>query len=105
MRARQVVAGLIGLVVISFFIIPPLMAPQYDVRQGAFEARIRTSAAGMGMAGKPILRAMVEDEAGRRFWIGVPTTITVAPETLIMIDVWCESKAYESCIGRYRRAG
>ena len=104
MRAKQIITGLIGVALISLFIIPPLLAPQYDVKQGTFQAHILTSAAGMGMAGRPITRAQVEDEIGRRFWIGVPSVVTVAPGTQILINVLCESEAYESCIGRYRRS-
>ena len=103
-RLKQILMGVGVLAVIAAFIVPPLMAKDYGVHQGTFQARILSSAAGMGMAGKPVLRAQVEDETGRRFWIGVPATTTVAPDTQIIINVWCETEAHASCIGRYRRA-
>ena len=102
-RIRRIIMSFAGAVIVALFVVPPLLAPQYEVKQGAFEARILSSAAGMGMAGKPVMRAHIEDETGRLFWIGVPSTITVAPKTQIRITVWCETSAHESCIARYQR--
>jgi hypothetical protein len=101
-RTRQILIGLIGVAVISLFIIPPLLAPQYEVKQGTFQAHILTSAAGMGMAARPILRARIEDETGRIFWLQLPSTHISAAGTPLIIDVWCETDAHKSCTARYR---
>lgn len=93
--------GVAILGVVAAFIVPPLLATDYGVRQGAFEARILSSASGMGMAGRPIVRARVEDQTGRIFWIGMPTTAAIAPETRLAINVWCETGTFETCIARY----
>ena len=103
LRLKQAFMAAILLGAVALFIIPPLMAPEYAVRQGEFDARILSSTSGMGMGGKPVLRIRAEDETGRIFWMGVPTTIIVAPETPIMIEAWCETEAFESCVARYRK--
>jgi|GEM_PF-2617831 len=96
--------GVLG--VVAAFIVPPLMATDYTVREGVFEARILSSAAGMGMAARPVIRARVEDETGRIFWIRMPTTVTTAPGTVLLIETWCETESLDNCIGRYqKRAG
>jgi len=93
--------GLVVLGVVAVFIVPPLIATDYTVRQGVFQAQILSSAAGMGMAARPVIRARVEDETGRVFWIRMPTTVTTAPGTELMIETWCETENFENCIGRY----
>lgn len=95
--------GLVAMGILAVFIVLPLMATDYEVRQGTFEARILSSAAGMGMAARPVLRARVEDEIGRVFWIALPSTSINAPDTDLTIDVWCETPAFESCTARYVR--
>lgn len=102
-RIKQMMVGLVGLAIASVFIVPPLLAPQYEIIQGAFNARILNSTAGMGMGGRLVTSARIEDETGRVFWLNVPSTITVSPDTPIMITVWCETEAYERCIARYRK--
>ena len=106
LRAKQAFLGLLVVGMLAVFIVLPLMATDYEVRQGPVEARILSSAAGMGMAARPVVRARVEDETGRVFWIALPSTSTTAPDTKLTIDVWCETAAFESCIARYvRRSG
>lgn len=103
LRLKQAFMAVVVLGVIAAFIIPPLMATDYSVKQGEFRVEVLTSASGMGMAARPILRAQVKDETGRTFWVGVPASITVAPGTDLVINVWCETEAFDNCIGRYRR--
>ncbi|MEO9971071.1 MAG: hypothetical protein ABJG15_14835 [Hyphomonadaceae bacterium] len=102
-RINQMLICLVGLAIASVFIVPPLMAPQYKFVQGAFNARILNSTSGMGMGGRLVMRARIEDETGRFFWLNVPSTITASPDTSIMITAWCETEAYENCIARYRK--
>lgn len=103
MRLKQVAMGLVILAVGAVFIVPPLLAPDYVVRQGLFMAKVQASASGMGMAGRPILRAQVEDETGRRFWIDMPSASIVAPGTPVQIEVWCETDAHLNCAARHMR--
>ena len=105
LRAKQALLGLVVMGMLAVFIVLPLMATDYEVRQGTFEARILSSAAGMGMAARPVVRARVEDELGRVFWIALPSTSTTAPDTQLTINVWCETPAFESCIARYNGSG
>ncbi len=98
---KQIAIGLIVCAIVAVSIALPLMATDYPVRQGPVEAQILSSAAGMGMAAKPVLRARVEDETGRVFWVQLPSTHSFAAGTALILDVWCETEAFESCAARY----
>lgn len=101
LRMKQLALGLMvgGFLVVSIAL--PLMATDYPVHQGTSDARILSSAAGMGMAAKPILRTRVEDPTGRIFWVQLPSTHISAAGTFLVIDVWCETDAFTSCAARY----
>jgi len=105
LRVRQAFLGLVAIGMLVVFIALPLMTTDYEARQGTFDAHILSSAAGMGMAARPVVRARVEDELGRVFWIALPPASTTAPDTKLTIDVWCETPAFQSCIARYKGSG
>lgn len=102
LRIKQALIGLGLICVAALFIVPPLLAPDYSVQQGSFRAHIVSSISGMGMAGRPIVRAQVEDETGRIFWLQLPPTYITAPDVDLLIDVWCLTPDYESCTARYK---
>ena len=101
MRVKQGLMGLVVLGVVAAFIVSPLIATDYTYREGVFQARILSSASGMGMAARPVIRARVQDETGRVFWIVMSNTVTTAPGTELLIEIWCETESLENCIGRY----
>lgn len=103
-KLRVMMWGLAASGLIALFIVPPLMAPSFDVREGRFQAEILASVSGMGMAARPVVRAQVKDSQERLFWVRMPSTSSVAPGTPLQIDVWCETDAYESCTARYASA-
>lgn len=104
-RIEQFSMALMFIGIAAVFIVPPLMATDYPVRQGSFQAEVLSSASGMGMAVRPVIRARVRDDTGRIFWIRVPSTIIVAPGSPLVIETWCETMTFQSCTARYQRAG
>lgn len=93
--------GFVGLCVVVLFVVPPLLAPSYSVRQGVYSGEVTATNAGMGMAARPVMRVLVELEDGRGWWVRVPATQAVAPGMDIEIELWCQSEAFEACSARY----
>ena len=77
------------------------MTPQHGVRQGLYSADILRVSAASDMTGRPSVRAEVQDETGRIFWVRLPPSAGLTIGDTVNIGVSCKTDAFEKCSARY----
>ncbi|MEO1404919.1 MAG: hypothetical protein AAFV54_00330 [Pseudomonadota bacterium] len=83
------------------FVVLPLTAPKFTVRQGEFIGVVAALAAGMGLGARMEQRALIEVEDGRAWWLSVPADQALAQGSKVKVEVVCTTDQFEQCTARY----
>jgi len=86
---------------VYLFVVVPLSAPKFTIKQGEFIGVVAALAAGMGLGARIEQRALIEIEDGRAWWVSVPADEGVARGDKARIDVYCTSDRFENCAARF----
>ncbi|MEM9668483.1 MAG: hypothetical protein AAF950_06115 [Pseudomonadota bacterium] len=83
------------------FVVLPLSAPKFTMKQGEFIGVVAALAAGMGLGAKIEQRALIELKDGRAWWISVPSNEALARGSNVKVEVVCVTDDFQQCAARY----
>ncbi|MEM7006892.1 MAG: hypothetical protein AAGF33_08965 [Pseudomonadota bacterium] len=86
---------------VYIFVIVPLTAPKFTVKQGEFIGVIAALAAGMGLGARIEQRALIELKDGRAWWLSIPADKALARGSEVKVEVVCTTDQFDHCTARY----
>lgn len=86
---------------VYLFVVVPLSAPKFTVKQGEFIGVVAALAVGMGLGARIEQRALIELDDGRAWWLSVPADEALSRGSRAKVDIYCVSDRFEQCTARY----